>query len=44
MDRAVFIPLIADRNRYPTVTIPLAKLQKWGGAELPDPYKVYLTN
>jgi hypothetical protein len=39
--RPVLIPLIADRNRYPVVTIPLSKLQRWNSAELPDPYRIY---
>lgn len=39
--RQVLIPLVADRNRYPDVLIPLRKLQKWTGPGWPDPYKVY---
>ena len=38
----VLIPLIADRNRYADVTIPLEKVVKWTMLELPDPYRVYL--
>lgn len=38
----VLIPLIADRNRYPKITIPMWKLQRWVEPFPPDPYKIYL--
>jgi hypothetical protein len=38
----VLIPLVADRGRYPVITFPVAKLQRWTAASLPDPYRVYL--
>jgi Lyzozyme M1 (1,4-beta-N-acetylmuramidase) len=35
-------PLIADRRKYPKLTIPLSKLEKWDMSKgLPDPFKVY---
>lgn len=38
----VLIPLVADRTRYPVITFPMAKLQRWTAAELPSPYGIYL--
>lgn len=38
----VLIPLIADRDRFPLVTIPLSRVVRWTGSMPPDPYKIYL--
>lgn len=38
----ILIPLVADRTRYPTITIPVAKLQRWTAVDLPDAYRIYL--
>jgi hypothetical protein len=38
----IYHPLLGDPSRFPRITIPLAKVQRWTAAELPDPYKVYL--
>lgn len=36
-------PFFTDRRKYPRLTIPLAKLEKWDQTRgLPDPFKVYL--
>jgi hypothetical protein len=35
-------PLIGDRVRYPRITVPMAKLELWTAAELPDVFKRYL--
>jgi hypothetical protein len=38
----VLHPLLGDPQRFPRITIPLAKVQRWTAAELPNPYKVYV--
>jgi hypothetical protein len=35
-------PLIGDRVRYPRITFPMAKVELWTAAELPDPFRRYL--
>jgi hypothetical protein len=34
-------PLIADPGRFPLITIPLWRVERWTAPELPDPYTIY---
>lgn len=34
-------PLIADPCRFPAITIPLSRLERWTDVDLPDPYRLY---